>query len=305
MRRIYEINSVRRAGVAGVVAIATVLAGVGVGVAGAASLSAKSSTHSSTGVVATSKKPTTKTNEGHGFNGIVTTYSPGSSITVTNAAGVSATYTIVTSTTYSKDHKTALASAVAMAELVRVTATSTSTTTAANIAILGDGRAKANEGHGVNGIVTAYSAGTSIAVTNSKGVTTTFLLATTTTVTQNHKTFTGVLALGMRVRVVASNTVSTTLSTTATASSIMVLGVAKSNEGHGMNGTVTAYASGASITITNDGVSTTDTINSSTTYTFGAHKAATASDVTTNERVRVITTAANTMIAAHISILGK
>ncbi|HVB51207.1 MAG TPA: hypothetical protein VND89_05650 [Acidimicrobiales bacterium] len=234
-----------------------------------------------------------RNNEGHGVNGVVTAVSP-TSLTITRAAGVSTTYVVTSTTTFTSDHKAVTSAAVTVGELVRVVPTSASTTTASSISILANGASRAKKVR--DGVVTATST-TSLTVTNARGFSTTYVVSSTTRFTSDHRAVTSAaVTVGELVRV------EPTSASVATASNITVVGPKPVNQGHGVNGVVTAVTA-TSLTITSAaGVSTTYVVSSTTTFTSD-HKAVTSAAVTVGELVRVVPTSASTTTAASIAIL--
>jgi hypothetical protein len=187
----------------GQVAVATLLSlGLTAGVVSAAS----ATTHSNTALSHLSIHANTA------FQGVVTAL-PAGGVTVVNAKGTSETFTINTATKLLRASNVNNAAVLAVNDRVEVRALSSAPTIATSINILA---VNANNSVAFRGKITALPTG-GVTVTNAKGVSETFTIATTTKMLGKH----GALAVNDRVLVRSM------ASAPLAATSINVLGTTK------------------------------------------------------------------------------
>lgn len=214
------------------------------------------------------------------------------SITVTGENGVATTFVIDASTVVQVHQSTGAISDLAVGENVFITPSSTVTGAAGSIfvASMGDHSA-APEAQSVEGVVSAVSA-SSITVTGENGVATTFAIDASTTVSTDR----GIgaisdLAIGENVRIDSS-------STSATSAGSIAIELAH------VDGRVTSITGNDIVVSTENGVSETIVVTSTTTYSMN-DASATLADIAVGSTISAEGIAAagtTTFNASNVSV---
>ncbi|MHB1906473.1 MAG: DUF5666 domain-containing protein [Acidimicrobiales bacterium] len=231
---------------------------------------------------------------GDNASGYVISINPGASITVETPGGVTTTYTLSSTTSYTLDGQSATSALLVVGDRVEVQTASGAPTTATSVNIdLAE----------IHGLVLSVS-GSTITVIDSEGFTRTIQAGASTVVTDGGQT-SSLSAITPGESIHASGTIDTT-GTILDAVTIAVhapeqSGQPSTDSGRA-SGVVTAVTPGASVTIGGDhGAGTTYTLTSSTTYTEGATTVP-STDLGVGEHVWITTATGAPTTAASIAI---